>query len=69
MKSVIIAAVAALFVLALPVQAAEKPAAPAAKIAAADDACKKALEDCKKGGKSEEDCKADASVQAACPKN
>jgi hypothetical protein len=68
MKSVLIA-VAALFVFALPVQAAEKPVAPAAKqTIAADDTCAKALADCQKGGKSEADCKLDAAVQAACPK-
>lgn len=67
MKSVIIAAVAAMCVIALPVQAAEKPAAPKQTLAATEDACKKALDDCKKSGKSEDDCKLDAAVKAACP--
>lgn len=69
MRSVIIAAVAALFVFALPVHAAEKPAAQGQKMAAAGDMtpdCKKAMDDCKAANKSEDECKKDPAVMKAC---
>lgn len=80
MRSVIIAAVA-MFACALPVQAAEKPAAaPAAaaqKVAdnttttttttdTTTDACKQAMAECAKT-KSAKDCQTDPKVTAVCP--
>lgn len=69
MKSVIIAAVAALSLFALPAQAAEKPAAAGQKLAAAGDMsteCKKAMDDCQAKGMDKAACEKDADVMKAC---